>query len=58
MSKMFQNVPNSAVVNQVLNEELQMTDVISMLKKYDKCDVERYVYCMCCGYVVTDCFMA
>lgn len=32
MSKMFQNVPNSAVVNQVLNEELQMTDVISMLK--------------------------
>ena len=32
MSKMFQNVTNSAVVNQVLNEELQMTDVISMLK--------------------------
>lgn len=32
MSKMFQNVPDSAVVNQVLNEELQMTDVISMLK--------------------------
>ena len=58
MSKMFQNVPNSAVVNQVLNEELQMTRCNINVKKYDKCDIERYVYCMCCGYVVTDCFMA
>ena len=51
MSKMFQNVPNSAVVNQVLNEELQMTDVISNVKKSDKCDVES----LCILYVLWLC---
>ena len=47
MSKMFQNVPNSAVVNQVLNEELQMTDVISMLKSMTSVTLSvMYIVCV------------
>ena len=44
---MFQNVPNSAVVNQVLNEELQMTDVISMLKSMTSVTLSvMYIVCV------------
>lgn len=47
MSKMFQNAPNSAVVNQVLNEELQMTDVISMLKSMTSVTLSvMYIVCV------------
>lgn len=47
MSKIFENVPNSAVVNQVLNEELQMTDVISMLKSMTSVTLSvMYIVCV------------
>ena len=43
----MQNVPNSAVVNQVLNEELQMTDVISMLKSMTSVTLSvMYIVCV------------
>ena len=47
MSKIVENVPNSAVVNQVLNEELQMTDVISMLKSMTSVTLSvMYIVCV------------
>ena len=46
-TQVFQNVPNSAVVNQVLNEELQMTDVISMLKSMTSVTLSvMYIVCV------------
>ncbi len=48
MSKMFQNVPNLAVVNQVLNEgTANETDVISMLKSMTSVTLSvMYIVCV------------
>ena len=47
MKKKFYGIENTAVVNQVLNQELQMTDVISILKNTANVSLSiMYIICV------------
>lgn len=47
MKKLFKDVPDSAVINKILNEELQMTDVISTFKQMTGVTISiMYIVCV------------